>query len=182
MHRMYCVIHNKEQYDPNSFDEQLTAILNLLFLKKNIDKDLSHQSLGVKQFINHKNPNIFQIYFRCKDDPEVVIVKHKKIRTPANLVNGKLEGEWSEKYPNGQLKTKGHFINDKMEGVWLEYYQIGQLRVKSNYVNDKKEGEWFEYFQNGQIKIKTNYVNDTINGEWLEYAPNGLLRIKRIYL
>lgn len=58
-------------------------------------------------------------------------------------------GEWTEFYPNGQVRSKGAYEMDS----YLECCYIGPCRQYVNY----KKGSWTYYYDNGQVKASGRY-------------------------
>lgn len=117
-----------------------------------------------------------------------------------NLVdsNGKKQGVWSKKYPNGNLRYSGAFKNDKEIGefkffdkkgklvstrtyelpggkAWCKMYNFQErLHAQGYMLGKEKEGEWIFYSKNGQDTVSIeSYVNGRLEGIQKTYFENG---------
>ena len=77
---------------------------------------------------------------------------------------GRPEGEWKWYYENGNLLREEILINGKLDGNYTEYAQDGTIIAKGLYVDGLKEGKW--YFHLGDIIEEGNYKADLKDGEW----------------
>lgn len=118
--------------------------------------------------------------------------------------NGKKQGLWEKRYPDGNLRYRGHFSNDKPYGVFKNYYDQGDslesLRVFSNsgktayahlfyttgalqaegkYLNEKRDSIWKFYNEMQRMIRKDQYKNGKLEGKSVAFYPNGnVLEIK----
>ena len=86
-----------------------------------------------------------------------------KIKMSTNYLNGKLEGESTEHFENGQVKILLHFKNGLLDGEAIEYYPE-TLLMKSKFIfsNGLKNGECFLYKENGDVLERKVYTNDVL--------------------
>ncbi len=80
-----------------------------------------------------------------------------------NYLNGKLDGESTEYFENGQVKILLHFKNGLLDGEATEYYPE-TLGMKSKFIfsNGLKNGEYFLYKENGDVLDRKVYINDVL--------------------
>lgn len=120
---------------------------------------------------------------------------------------GRKQGKWMDRYPNGQLRYEGQFKNDKCQGEFKYYDEQGKLRATnlfdksgtralnktyaSNgtlvatgyYLNQKKEGEWsFFAEENGVRILQENYVEGVAQGLSKVFYETGVLMTERYYV
>ena len=89
--------------------------------------------------------------------------------------NGGTEG--SNKFLNGQVKTAGNKVN----GEFIEYYPKGQVESKKHYKKGVLDGPILKYYLHGALQEKAAYLNGELNGEFLVYQEDGTVMMKRIY-
>jgi antitoxin component YwqK of YwqJK toxin-antitoxin module len=96
---------------------------------------------------------------------------------------GRLQGNWKEYYPGGELKSQGNYDNSKRVGEWVFYYQNGKTEQRGKY--DKKgkaQGEWKWYYESGNKWREENYRNNLQDGTMTEYADSGKVITKGEYI
>ncbi len=76
--------------------------------------------------------------------------------------NGKQNGEWIFRYPNGYVKNRKNFANGALNGKWETFYQepIKQLWIEGQYKNNAKSGVWKMYYKNGQLENEGHFNED----------------------
>ena len=92
--------------------------------------------------------------------------------------NGVANGDFTWKFPNGQVSTKGMYLNGDRDGDWTSYYRNGKVKSEAHYVSGDAWGEWKDYFDNGQLRQVRNFFEDDQTGAWVLYHPNGKEYIK----
>ena len=81
------------------------------------------------------------------------------------VINGKIQGTWTEWYSNGNKKFVCHYDNqNKRDGTWTNWFEDGKVEIEVNYINGKKEGVSKIYFDSGKIKEISFYSNDLKDG------------------
>lgn len=124
----------------------------------------------------------------------------------AYFVNGKLEGKYFQKGPNGQelifhfkkgLKEGAHyafyppnskgekirsleayFQDDLLQGVVFEYNEKGQKIASTPYVDGKKEGIAYLYTPEEKLYVSICFKGDQKEGLMTQYFPNGAVHKK----
>ena len=96
----------------------------------------------------------------------------RKIIREENYKNGKLEGQTTLYYPDGNVLEKSTYVADKKDGKSLQYYRNGQLKLSANYKADKLEGSYTLYNSAGVKKYSGNYLNDIKDGIWKYYKDD----------
>ncbi len=119
-------------------------------------------------------------------------------------MEGRKQGLWEKRYPDGSLRYRGHFMNDKPFGVFKNYYDqgdslesirvfsdsgqsvyarmfytTGALEAEGKYVNEKKDSIWKFYDDLQRMILKSQYKNGLREGKSVEFYPDGnTLQIK----
>jgi antitoxin component YwqK of YwqJK toxin-antitoxin module len=111
---------------------------------------------------------------------------------------GRKQGFWKVKYPNGVLKYTACFKDDKPVGMMKRYfddstikaemffdasgtkakaklyYQDGPIAAEGNYINALKDSTWIYYsYYTKTISNRETYIKDKKNGLSISYFPNG---------
>ena len=82
---------------------------------------------------------------------EVVSYYEKgQIREKKFLRDGKIHGEYTSYFGNGQVMARLHFEAGIRNGEAVTYYKHGQLREKATFQNDKFDGPYTSFYDNGQ--------------------------------
>jgi len=72
---------------------------------------------------------------------------------------GRKQGHWIKKYPNGTILYEGTFINDKPVGEFKRYNSNNTLKSILIYSSDSREADATIYHPNGFISSKGKYVD-----------------------
>lgn len=76
--------------------------------------------------------------------------------------NGKPDGLWIYRYPNGNLKEEGRYRQGVKTGMWVEWYPEGELMWKGEYVNGKR------HIGDPGAKAEINFIGDVPEGGILQ--------------
>ena len=98
--------------------------------------------------------------------------KKEKLIREENYKIGKLEGQTTLYYPDGNVLEKSTYVADKKDGKSLQYYRNGQLKLSANYKADKLEGSYTLYNSAGVKKYSGKYLNDIKDGIWKYYKDD----------
>lgn len=79
---------------------------------------------------------------------------------------GKKQGHWIKKYPNGIPKYEGFFKDDKPVGEFRRYYEDKTLKSLLTYNGDGTDAIANIYHPNGNISSKGKYINQLKEGKW----------------
>jgi len=75
-----------------------------------------------------------------------------KIQNNGTLLNGKLNGELTVYFKNGNKKFISNYKDGILHGIWNDYYPNGVLLSSRKYADGKIIGHGTHYFVNGQIQ------------------------------
>jgi len=124
--------------------------------------------------------------------------------------NGKLNGQYKEFYPDGQLQDEMGYKDGQKNGLYKEYYEnvnsiektfvnglsagrieeevaylnglpTGRIEEEVVYLNGKKEGIDKCYNQNGILTLEQNYKNGLIEGVEKLFGDDGKLMFETSY-
>ncbi len=94
---------------------------------------------------------------------------------------GKMEGEYKEWYPEGQLHCQRYYKDGKREGECKWWWDNGQLRSQEYYKGGKFDGEWKRWYANGQLWVQLYYKEGKLNGEYKWWNENGQLEYEEYH-
>jgi antitoxin component YwqK of YwqJK toxin-antitoxin module len=86
--------------------------------------------------------------------------------------DGKKQGHWIKKYPNGNVMYDGFFRNDKPTGEFRRYYEDNTLKSLLVFDADGAEANAILYYPNGFIASRGKYVNQLKEGKWQFFSPS----------
>lgn len=80
--------------------------------------------------------------------------------------NGKKQGHWIKKYPNGNILYEGSFLNDMPKGEFRRYYENSVLKSLLVFSETSKEALATLYYPNGLPASTGKYINQLKEGNW----------------
>lgn len=103
--------------------------------------------------------------------PNVISLPDKPNVTDAQ---GRKQGEWAKKYPNGRYIYEATFVDDEPRGVMRRYYENGRESVVLSYL---AKGKYMAqlFGETGKIEAEGVFVDNRRSGQWKLYADNGKL-------
>ena len=114
-----------------------------------------------------------------------VIQEHQEWETNAQLIRHEKysgdQGEGKSWYPNGDLKVEEFFLMGKIHGQKTTFYRNGQRATREHYRNGLKEGLFEEWTESGEMKYSSEYSSDKKNGKTTIYDPPGVRSQERNY-
>ncbi|MCX2683901.1 hypothetical protein OQH60_08520, partial [Campylobacter sp. MIT 21-1685] len=103
----------------------------------------------------------------------------KNIQYEINIRDGKLNGEITTYYPNGNLKSVGSYKeNTKDDGCALYYYENGNVEAKFCFKNGQQHGIQEMFYKNGNKKSQSYYREGQALGDQFFFRENGTLLYK----
>jgi antitoxin component YwqK of YwqJK toxin-antitoxin module len=96
---------------------------------------------------------------------------------------GRKQGHWIKKYPNGNILYEGSFVNDKPVGEFRRYNSNNTLKSVLIYSSDSREADAIIYHPNGFISSRGKYTDQLKEGKWEFYSSliNGYLINEETY-
>jgi antitoxin component YwqK of YwqJK toxin-antitoxin module len=111
---------------------------------------------------------------------------------------GRRQGEWEGRFPNGRIRYQGQFTDDRPVGTFTYFNNDGSLRAElvhnsgvdtvnavffhrnrnrratGKFLNQLRTGEWTLYSEQGVKLSQTWYQNDVPHGATTMFFPSGL--------
>lgn len=88
---------------------------------------------------------------------------------------GRKQGEWAKKYPNGRYRYTATFKNDKPVGKVTRYDEKGRKTVVLTYKESTDTVKMTGYHPNGKVSCRGQYVKGKREGFWRFYGDDGVL-------
>ncbi|RBL91715.1 toxin-antitoxin system YwqK family antitoxin [Chitinophaga flava] len=85
-----------------------------------------------------------------------------------------LDGDYTEFYPNKNLKAKGSFKKGLKTGIWHSWNPNGEFIQITTWKSGEKNGESFEYDSTGHLTSKSMYSNGQLHGPSTTYSSKGV--------
>lgn len=86
--------------------------------------------------------------------------------------DGKKQGHWIKKYPNGNVMYDGFFKNNNPAGEFKRYYEDKTLKSVLVFKADGAEANAVLYYPNGFVASRGKYVNQLKEGKWQFFSPS----------
>jgi antitoxin component YwqK of YwqJK toxin-antitoxin module len=99
-----------------------------------------------------------------------------KIQNRGILLNGKLNGELTVYFKNGNKKFISNYKDGILHGVWSDYYPNGVLLSSRKYEDGKIIGYGTHYFINGQIESEIKPKKATLYDTAFSYYSTGQVK------
>lgn len=98
--------------------------------------------------------------------------------------DGKKQGHWLKKYPNGNTMYDGFFKDDKPVGEFKRYYEDNTLKSVLVFRENGTEAAATLYHPNGYIASKGEYNNQLKEGKWQFFSSqtNGVIVSEESFL
>ncbi len=80
--------------------------------------------------------------------------------------DGKKQGHWIKKYPNGNVMYDGFFKDDQPVGEFRRYYDDKTLKSLLIFTNNGTEAAATIYYLNSFLAAKGKYKNQLKDGKW----------------
>ncbi|MCQ2605708.1 MAG: hypothetical protein MJ204_04095 [Bacteroidales bacterium] len=96
--------------------------------------------------------------------------------------NGKKQGKWLVKYPNGNIKMEGYFKNNTPVGTLKKYHENGMLKYEMIYdTKDTNSVQVSMYDASGELSAKGAYYAKKKNGLWQYYGEKDKVIMEETY-
>jgi len=99
-----------------------------------------------------------------------------KIQNKGTLLNGKLNGELTVYFKNGNKKFISNYKDGILHGVWSDYYPNGVLLSSRKYADGKIIEYGTHYFVNGQIESEIKPKKATLYDTAFSYYSTGQVK------
>jgi antitoxin component YwqK of YwqJK toxin-antitoxin module len=95
---------------------------------------------------------------------------------------GRKQGLWEKRYPNGKLRYRGHFYNNNPNGVFKYYWDNDSIQNLVVYSNLGKTAYARMFYENGGVFSMGKFISEKRDSIWLFYDPNLKLFKKEQYI
>jgi antitoxin component YwqK of YwqJK toxin-antitoxin module len=82
---------------------------------------------------------------------------------------GRKQGLWEKRYPNGKLRYRGHFFNDNPSGVFKYYWDNDSIQNISVYSKQGKVAYTQMFYENGGLLSIGKFIDKKRDSIWLFY-------------
>lgn len=142
----------------------ILLVLSILFVS--CTKSVKHRDYklakdGLIYFYDTK-----ELYTGKVTDTADVIIEYE-------VVNGRQNGKFFTRFPNGNPEKIGFVLNNKNEGEWRYFYPNGTLESYGYFENNKATGDWKYYYPDGSLKCETFYLDGKAEGSSVMYDNSG---------
>lgn len=96
----------------------------------------------------------------------------KKIDQDGNLLYGALDGPFSNRYMNGQVRQQQFYKNGKRDSVNTTYHANGKVEAKLMYKDGELTGNMLNYNEVGELVDNDSYKNGELSGDRISLACN----------
>lgn len=95
---------------------------------------------------------------------------------------GRRQGLWEKKYPDGHIRYRGHFWDNEPTGVFKNYYDQGDsLEAIRVYSDDGKSAYAHLFYVTGALYAEGKYIGEKEDSIWKFYDENQRLIRKDFY-
>jgi len=91
---------------------------------------------------------------------------------------GRKQGLWEKRYPNGKLRYRGHFVNDKPNAVFKYFWDNDSMQNIAVYSDNGKVAYSKMFYENGGVFSMGKFITEKRDSIWLFY-DEGLKLIKK---
>lgn len=82
-------------------------------------------------------------------------------------------GRVEDYYPSGQIKSRRVLLDGKVEGVWTEWHENGRISFYSEWRNGLGHGTWLYFHENGELSQRAFAQNDIWMGVTEGWSETG---------
>jgi len=85
---------------------------------------------------------------------------------------GRKQGHWITRYPNGNIRYEGDFVNNNPAGKFTRYYDNQTINSVMIFSDNGKEADATIYFPGGSIAASGKYINRLKEGKWKFFSSS----------
>ena len=86
--------------------------------------------------------------------------------------NGRKQGHWIKKYPDGHIQYNGYFKDNQPIGTFKRFFENDTIHSVLIFSDDGKEAMASLYHTNGFIASSGKFVNQLKEGKWKFFSAN----------
>lgn len=106
-----------------------------------------------------------------------ITIDNEEYLCEGRFSNGLKNGEWTIKYPQGNLKALLKYRYDRPIGLWKYFYPNGNILEVDRFKDGELDGTVDVFNIKGESKLKMNFVAGLLNGEFIGYHLNGKISV-----
>lgn len=95
---------------------------------------------------------------------------------------GKKQGKWVGKYPDGTLKYEGKFLNDKPIGEWKRYHENGKTKAQMSYYQNSERAFSSLFDTDGKLYAKGVFERTLRDSTWNFYSGETVVLTENYHL
>lgn len=103
------------------------------------------------------------------------------ILAQATYSNGKIEGEYREYYPSGDISLIVSFRKGARHGSSAIYSPEGKLIASTKYNDGKQDGEMMLYYPSGAVLRRAMFHQNVQEGEDITFYENGSIKSSSVF-
>ncbi|MCH5281444.1 MAG: hypothetical protein J1E61_08230 [Lachnospiraceae bacterium] len=100
----------------------------------------------------------------------------ENLRYTGRLTEGKMDGEGTLYYPNGNIEYRGDFVEDRYEGMGKLYNEAGELIYEGSFLDGLYEGDGIYYYMGEIIAYEGSFSKGLYEGSGTLYYIDGQIR------
>jgi len=105
---------------------------------------------------------------------EIAAVSYCQTDANLNLTDkdGRKQGHWISRYPNGNIRYEGFFRDGYPVGEFRRYYDDQSINSVMIFTNNGKEADANIFFPDGSPAASGKYINQMKEGKWKFFSPS----------
>jgi antitoxin component YwqK of YwqJK toxin-antitoxin module len=104
-----------------------------------------------------------------------------KVSRQYKEINGLIEGQMDEYWPDGTRKYLRQFVAGKQHGLTAGYYPSGELRQRQYFDKGLQIGGDTTFYRSGKIQMVITFANGQRNGPMTRWDESGKQTMQVIY-
>lgn len=94
---------------------------------------------------------------------------------------GRRTGDWTEFWPNGEVRSAGPYKEGLREGQWTFYSRDGRVEQEGGYRAGQWHGRWVWYHLDGSVHRDEQYRKGREDGDFVEWSETGDVLAQGVY-
>ena len=111
----------------------------------------------------------------CQLAENLAVSMFRSPERSGRLVDGKQEGRWVFRFPDGETKAEGEYLDDKQVGRWVYWYQNGNVEWEGEFDAQRLEGPSMFGYENGNRQAVGMFIDGLEEDLWTFWNEDGKL-------